>query len=198
MNVKICTFYTKGNGYDKEVENFKKSASRLEIDTYCEAVPEGTFKSWYEAVAYKPTFILKCLRSFAELDGVLWVDSDAVFRMYPRSKIFDGYHLAFHRFKRGPTHDEEFLTGTVFVANTPHAMEFVEAWELETRRWLYTEMPEQHALREVVKRTGKELNILDLPAEWCWVFDDFRQIYGERHPVIEHFQASRRLKGARK
>ena len=198
MNVKVVTYYTIGNGYEKEVENFKKSASRLEIETYCEAIPKGTFKSWYEAVSYKPTFILKCLDGFKECDGVLWVDADAVFRMYPKMSIFDGYHLSFHKFKRGPIHDVEALTGTMFVANSPYTKEFVSDWIRLTKNWSHTETPEQHGLVEAMGCSGKDLNVLDLPCEFVWITDDFRQVYGERQPVIEHMQASRRLKGARR
>jgi hypothetical protein len=52
------------------------------------------------------------------------------------------------------------------------------------------EIFDQKNLDQAVSETT-DLKIAELPPEYCFIFDLSRDYYGNRKPVIEHFQASR-------
>jgi hypothetical protein len=51
---------------------------------------------------------------------------------------------------------------------------------------------DQKNLAAVLKEV--EHNACYLPPEYCWIFDLSKKRYGNLKPVIEHYQASRKLK----
>ena len=114
---------------------------------------------------------------------MIWTDADSVVRENPI--LFDSLDcdIAFHRFK-----GNELLSGTVYFKNTVATVSLLLSW-IEINR----ENPEifdQKNLDTAIKLTS-DLSIVDLPPEYCFIFDLSRDYYGGRKPVIEHFQASR-------
>ena len=82
--------------------------------------------------------------------------------------------------------NHELLSGTLFFS--PKAVPLVDAWIEENKRT--PKVWDQRTLAIVLKDFG-HLKQEVLPPAYCQIFDSMRQ-HGV--PVIEHFQASRRLK----
>ena len=199
MRVLVVSFFTRGNGYEAEAQKLRASLGELLIPG--ELTIYEPFASWDEAVRYKPTFILEKLMHHYpdEYDGILWTDADSIFRSVPNWSKLQGVDLAWHRFKRGPHHEVEHLTGTMyFKTGSERVQEFVELWEHRTAMLRRIDCPEQVALRDLWNNkahTYRDLSWRDIGPEMVYIFDDFKEHYPNVKPVIEHYQASRRLKG---
>ena len=192
MNILTIAYYTT-DAYEKEVRKLNESLrfQGLADSSYVKSV--DPFKSWHDAVVYKPRFILETMEKYRNYDGFLYVDADARFMRKPEWKIFDGKEIGFMHFKRSVHVPVEFLTGTMFFANTPPVEIFVNEWADITPRYRHCDCPEQMSLKEVVER-HPDLAYLDLPPEWVYIFDTFQQKFPSVHPIVKHYQASRRLK----
>ena len=194
MRVLVIAYYTTWNGYDKEAERLSKSLKRFELESDILSLSRDYLPSWNDAVSYKPRFILEAFDHSKEFDGYLYVDADAQFVGKPDFSIFETCDLSFHKFKRCISTPTEFLTGTMYFANVPRVKEFIQLWAQETIPYKHTDTPEQHGLKDAMQKMPS-MNVLDLPPEWVWIFDDFPKIYGkDRCPIIKHYQASRRLR----
>jgi len=204
MNILAHTYWTRGNGYEAEFAKLKASAGEFGVTLMDTELRAADFGSWKAVVGYKPQFIynalVRCLET--RVDGILWIDADAIVRRPLDWALFASCDVAWHLFRRYPKADDEFLTGTMFFRVTAPVLEFVEEWALATPAMKFSDTPEQLSLKSTwIKAhagawTWKErLRHTDLPPEWVWIFDDFPAIYGkDRRLVIEHHQASRRLK----
>lgn len=139
--------------------------------------------SWDLNTKFKPHLVLEHL---PQHDYVVWTDADSVVRSHPF--LFDELDcdIAFHRFK-----GQELLSGTVYFRNTEKTIELLHLWiklnEENPKVW------DQKNLDRAIN-TIRGLNIGKLPAEYCCIYDLSRQVYKNIDPVIEHFQASRKLK----
>lgn len=193
MNVLICAYYTT-NGYERIVKGLNDSLRSQGLSKQSIIKPVDPFPSWNDAVVYKPEFILSIMKEHPETDGILYVDADAKFVRSPDFSVFDGVEVAFMRFKRSVHVPEEFLTGTMYFANTPAVQEFVEKWAYFTPRYKRTDCPEQSSLKDAVE-CFPDLAYLNLPPEWVWIWDTFNEIFGMDHaPIVKHYQASRKMK----
>lgn len=174
--MKFISYYTPN--YQKQADRLRESLNGLGLPYTIEAI--DNLGSWDKNTHYKPEFILKHLIG---TDAVIWTDADSIIRENPI--LFDSLDcdIAFHRFK-----DKELLSGTVYFKNTVATISLLLSW-IEINR----ENPEifdQKNLDTAIKLTS-DLNISELPPEYCFIFDLSRDYYGGRKPVIEHFQASR-------
>jgi len=142
---------------------------------------------------WKPTFISQMMARWIEYDGILYTDADSVFRRRPGWDSLKDADFAYHKFRRSQHHNEEILTGTLFLANTPFMAEFVGRWIEETRNYAWSDTPEQDSLKKTLE-SSPEPKVKDFGPEYCWIYDDFPPIYGKKDVVIEHFQASRTKK----
>ena len=148
--------------------------------------------NWVRNCGQKPQVILSAMKLFPNQD-ILWVDADALFRAYPTD--MDDFHgvcdLAV-RYRGG-----QVLSGTIYLANNSRVRRFVEEWITEQgksrTKW------DQQTLQTVMTRR-RDLRVMRLPEKFCFIFDldkKGRDRTGEAPmplPVIEHFQASRRVK----
>jgi hypothetical protein len=116
---------------------------------------------------------------------VVWLDADA--RVRQRPALFDAIDcdLAAHW-----RHGVELLSGTLYIAPTDAARDLLSRWN--RRCEAAPEVWDQVNLADVVREMGDGLRVVDLPASYTRIFDDPKM--GE--PVIEHMQASRRLRHA--
>lgn len=197
----ISAYFTTDN-YVLEADRLKASLSRLELPAH--VIPVAPLGGWGAAVMWKPSFILSQLENNPGRD-VFYVDADAEFLDVPDWSLFDGVDASWHVFKRHPTHEAEFLTGTLFFRNTPDVREFVKCWRDRTVNWGWSSTPEQGSLKAEwetgrpalpAKRWSDLLIHRDLPPSLVYVFDDWQVLYPKERAVILHHQASRRLKQA--
>lgn len=182
----VVTFYTAGNGYDDEVERLRESCRAHGVDLDATAVADQG--SWLRNCAMKPEFLASRMRHHTPRP-VLWVDADAAIRR----PIADVGHwdcdIALRK-RRG----REVLSGTVFLRDTTASRALVETWAR-----LCHDRPDQAdqcCLADALQ-VERGLKVRWLDPEWCFIFDLDREEHPDVTPVIEHFQASRRLKRRR-
>ena len=200
LKVKTVAFYTLGP-YAEEAKKLLDSCDRFGVDLDLSALPKplpstAGWRDWHDVVTFKPKFILSMLEKHKDVDGILYTDADSVFARVPDFSVFDGAHVAFHKFRRTKNAEDEFLSGTMYFANTPTVREFVSHWAKVTPQYRYKFTPEQDSLKSIWGHWGEILCFKDPGPEWCWIFDDSKKIYGHRESVVVHFQASRRNRGS--
>lgn len=175
--MKVCCFHT-GGGYAAESERLRASLQRQGMDFRIDEVP--SLGSWDRNILIKPRYIRDVMR---ETRGpVLYVDADAEFHAVP--EFMDGYDIQVHYLS-----GRELLGGTIWLANNHVARDLVDQWCAESRvgEW------DQVTLQRILERRPDILvNILG--PEMCFIYDTSRRLYPGVEPVIEHHQASRRLK----
>jgi hypothetical protein len=163
---------------------------QLTIPHHVAEVPN--LRDWQKNTHFKAKFIRQMMDRFSTKD-IVWVDADAVFHSYPvlldqLSDIRESIHIAVHH--RNWKHGKgEVLSGTVFVKNNVMGKKIVDDWILLNKQNRSTW--EQRNLARAMKREPL-IRAYDLPIEYCCIFDDDRR--DQIDPVIEHFQASRRLR----
>lgn len=143
--------------------------------------------SWLENVRHRPAFLLSIFPT--TLKDLVWVDADGTIKSFPL--LFSGlsgsdYELAVHRNSKG-----RYRVGTMWFANTERGRDFVIHWAAVVRT-----MPgktEQEVLNAILLRPGHGWKVLDLPATYCSIFDKATD-KAAGPAVVEHFQASRRLR----
>lgn len=190
MGWTAVTFYTEGTGYQVEVQ--KLAASAREQDVPLIAYPVAPRGSWRANLNAKSETILEAMHDYPKLD-VAFVDADAIFRHRPA--LFDylstaqEWDLAAHFFTGSRLERGELLSGTLWIANTPKGQAIVRAWDAYGKR--HPEIRHQKCL-QLVLQADPDARIYHLPASYTRIYDHpgMRGV----DPVIEHFQASRRLR----
>ena len=183
--MQVIAFYTANTPYEREINTLVESAEALDLNIIVKPyAPRG---NWTKNCGIKPEFILEMMQSFPEED-LLYVDSDAIFKSYP--KIFDNMpadiavHYRPHR---------ELLSGTIYLKNNDNMKELIYAWIKEQTshegEW------DQRTLSRVIDITRKRLDfpVYQLPPEYCFI-DGITKC--EEKPIIFHTQSSRRHKDA--
>lgn len=186
--LKLCAYWTNDFYYSKSID----LSHSLNKWGACYEIKKVTGpKTWNEAVSHKPQFILDCLVS-STCDYIGYTDCDSkLLRAVPAMDLSGD--VAYVPFKRTPHHQEEALTGTLFFKNTSAVKAFVMEWVDATPQWAGLDTPEQLSLKQVLEHT--QLNIQRLGPEWCWIFDDFKELFPDAPPPIFcHYQASREFK----
>jgi len=195
MSWRVVSFYTVGTGYEKEVKKLEGSLAALGIPYHlfpCE--PRG---SWRANLNYKSEIILKAFDLFPDKD-IVFIDADGIVRRHPA--LFDKlsadrtHDVAahFHPYQQG-LRGGSLLSGTLWFANSDIGRRLVKTWHR-----IGVEHPDvrhQHCLRLAItemEKAGAPARVYRLPPEYTLIFDYYR--VGKFSPVIEHFQASRRLK----
>ena len=168
----IVSYYTTNTPYEKEAAKLIKSLQLLRIPYDVVGVPN--LGDWQSNTRFKAKFMQDMLIRHKG-KSVVWVDSDAVVHSYP--DLFDSYSCD--------------------VANNPQTLELCRRWEGNN----ISEGPgaktfEQWNLGKAIEDMRNEGKIKDenLPPEYTMIFDSMRQMYPNITPVIEHFQASRKLR----
>lgn len=194
MKVRVVAYYT-NDAYKAEAEKLRLSLGEFNLDyrIYREGSSQWT---WEEAVRWKPSFCLRELRKalVEKYDGILYVDADAIFRRLPDWSELKLADFGAHWFQRSKHHAIEILTGTLFFRCNERVDDLLIEWVKATNRLVSPlPTPDQTSIALALRgRTG--ITMRDIGPEWVYIFDDFRAIYPGRRPLIEHFQASRRLR----
>lgn len=186
----VVGYYTMGTLYEQEAVRLIRSLRQFKIPYHIQPIENQG--DWYKNTQFKPTFLRQMLDKFSS-KSVVYVDVDAEFMAYPelfdeldaRPDVHIGVHLLDH-VKRGRPHAQfEMLSGTIFLRNDSVAREILERWiqKCTDAGTLW----DQVALSTVLKG----LPYYVLPDEYCTIFDYMNDVV---HPVITHYQASRRAR----
>lgn len=174
----VCAFYT--DGYAREIESLK--ASLLEHGIPHELRRFESRGVWEANTRIKPEFLLDCLLKFPDKD-VVYIDADAVVRA-PLS-LFENFDADLGVFVAPPgnSFSHPYLTGTLYLRNSPEVRAFVESWiQAQSNMVLGVD---QDSFTTAMKQ-HPELRVHPLPAAYVKIYDR-----GDETPVIEHFQSSR-------
>ena len=152
--------------------------------------------NWQSNTLFKAQFIKNMMTKYPDR-GIVFVDADAVIHSEPVlfDRLYDdGIDFAAHRrtWRRGRIKNE-MLSGTLYFGPTDAAHILVNAWIDENRA--HPTKLEQRNLESACNKVLEYPLVWEwLPVEYCTVFDgDDRP----RDPVIEHFQASRKMRRKR-
>ena len=119
--------------------------------------------------------------------ALVYVDSDARFRKFPI--LFYEYAESEIEFAVHYRKGLELLSGTIYMKRTHLTYDILKTWESVANnnptKW------DQKVLQSIMPRYQKEKYIGELPMEYCKIFD---AVDMNCDPVIEHLQASRKMK----
>ncbi|MGP1271860.1 MAG: class I SAM-dependent methyltransferase [Phycisphaerales bacterium] len=178
----IVSYYTEGTPYEDEARALVQTLDALGLDYRLEALPARG--SWIENCGRKARVIQRAWRESGR--GVLWLDADARMHAAPRLLADTDADFAIRCF-----HGWAFGTGTCYFNQTPLAGLLLDDWlhRVETEPTVGEQIHLDMAWESLSCRA--ELRTLWLPPSYATIFDE----PGRAHidPVIEHFQASRRL-----
>jgi len=173
----VCCFHT-GGAYKAEADRLEKSLQRLGLKYRIDELPSRG--SWDRNILITPEYIRDVM--YTTTEPVLYVDADAEFHSVPE---FDrGYDLQVHYLQ-----GRELLDGTLWLANNPISRDLVHQWcnEVRVGEW------EQLTLQNILTRRH-DIRVNRLAPEYCFIYDTSRALHPGVEPIIEHHQASRRLK----
>lgn len=205
MRPVVISYYTEDTPY--ELESKRLIASIVKFGLEYDVVGIPTMGGWKANTYYKAQFIRNMMDKHPNRN-LLWVDADAAFIQYPAlfdhleedigifiadwAKIGKGrYKRRLHFPDEKVVTETEVLSGTIYIANNSRSKAFVDAW-VDLNKKNYARRPmEQANLQELVFSWKKPLKIKHLPPSYCQIWDTMAYL-GE--PVIEHYQAARRLK----
>jgi hypothetical protein len=198
--ITVVTFYTPE--YEEEARQLVETCNNFNV--LCKAYPKPSKGSWVHNCTMKAEVIEQALSEFNH--GVVWIDADGRIKNLP--SIFDqlnNYDFGCYwipnvwnqprnqHLKPWGLGNEALAGGTLYFNNTPITLELLKAWKKESlenpNRW------EQQSLQKVWEQFNtKGLKTFNFTQGYCKVFD-CNWFEKEETVIIEHTQASRRLKG---
>lgn len=188
----VIAYYTINTPYEVEIEKLKHSLSKFNIDNDIVGVPN--LGSWEKNTHYKAIFVREMMEKHSER-SLLYVDADAVFREYPNLIPGLDCDVAL-RYQDFNYRKNEALSGTVYFANNDVSKQLVDKWiSINVASPSTRGNPESYEQYNLAKAINSfvGIKIYNLPPEYTFIFDSMRRIYPNAKPVIEHFQASRKL-----
>jgi len=182
----LVSYWTEGTGYEEEAKGLAESCEKQKVPFRIESVPN--LGSWIRNTQYKPTFLLEVMEERRE--PLLWVDADArIQKPLDLSFLGDDHDFAAH-WKRG----HELLSGTLWFNFTAPAIELLGAWKDACAAHDGSGRGFDQRILNAVVPTVPSLRTYKLPPEYTFIFDIMRRELPNVEPIIEHFQASRRLR----
>jgi len=194
--MKVIAYYTLGTGYEQEAKRLKASLDKVGLKYQIEGVPN--LGSWQANTRYKATFIKEKIEEHLDGESLLYLDVDAVVKEYPHEleNIKEQIAVRFEDFKwqKGTC-----LSGTILIKPTLDMIRLCKDWELKNVMTAHDKKNlEQDNLGQLINeycfRYPEHFKFKNLPVEYCFIFDIHKRMYRDKQPIIEHLQASRRLK----
>lgn len=181
----VVAFYTPE--YEKEIVRLENSCKKFNIEL--ETRQYESRNKWEENCSMKSEFLLEMLNTLD--DNIFYVDADAEFQREPEWEELEKYDemgVVYHYWYYKTQLITELLSGSIYLPNNPQTIEIVEAWIEEQQKdrniW------DQKTLQKVVETYYND-SVFIMDKKWCYVAD-YMQV---ENPIIQHWQASRRLKG---
>ena len=184
-HIPIVAFHT-GGSYRTEARRLRASLMMLGLSHEIVEIPDRG--GWLANCNAKSEFVRDQLDDLDETAaGLLQVDADSFFHADPTGYLAGlECDFAAHWLK-----GRELCSGTVYFANTPIARHLVQHW-CEACHERPAKFDQANLQRAVDLTPG--VRIERLPAEYCFIFDTSRKLHPGVEPIIEHLQASRRLR----
>lgn len=180
--------------YSSEIKRLQTSAARFGLETDFVPLAEKREGSWLRTIYWRPEFLLEQLQKHKR--DLVWVDADAEVMQYP--SIFDNFeaHVGVYRNPKAfwDPKTDEYLGGTIYLKYDSVTISFLEAWIKLNADFPNEELSQIVLKKAIEKFLGRKRFVLkELPATYCQIFDLMDKA-GE--PVIQHYQASRRVREA--
>lgn len=191
MELLVVSHYTKGTGYEQEVQKLISSLKSLGLSYAITAIQ--TQGSWRANSNWCAINVQRALSNNPN-HCVLRVDADAIF--HERPMILEAYAYGTTCDVAAHVHDfpwrkNELLGGTLYFDNNPRVHALVNQWvELACHSHRKGER-NGDLLQELLMTNSKVIRFRELPPQYCKIFDKMQEV---EDPVIEHFQASRRFR----
>ena len=199
-------FYTPE--YKEEAEGLIATLRQFNLPFQIQA--QISMGSWWLNTQLKAVVIQEFMEEHPN-QPIVYIDCDARVRQTPTllRHLPDRCDFAAHYRDDSRSHlfhdGRELLSGTLFFSGSPTCKRFVDLWVHEnevraresrqTPGYDPTKLMDQRTLQAVVERlteTDRQyLRMEELPATYVQIFDTMRDA---GQPVIEHMQASRRLR----
>lgn len=193
--MKVIAYYTEGTGYEQEAKRLQASLDSVGLKYEIDGVPN--LGSWQLNTRYKATFIKDKIIENLHGETLLYLDVDAVVKEYPHEleNIEESIAVRFEDFKwqKGTC-----LSGTILIKPNESMLRVCKDWEL--RNILTKDRNknlEQDNLGDILNEYSykyPDFKFKCLDVEYCFIFDIHKRMYPNKQPIIEHLQASRKLK----
>lgn len=186
----VISFYTLQTPYEEEVKKLIDSCQKYKIEA--DIVGVASRGSWEKNCAFKPFFILEKMKEWKR--PLFWVDADAIFLHEPDFTEFTPFDFSVRVNEFLPsTHPSRIISNAIFVQNK--GIEIIEKWCQKAEQELNSherkiEFWDQIALRDVLIDTP----FYPMPLKYAKIFDFDDLFISNEEVIIEHYQASRRLK----
>jgi hypothetical protein len=187
----VVCFYTPP--YRELAGRMKKSVMRFGLET--DVVGIESRGDWLANVHYKTNFMLDKLKEHKR--DIVWLDADAVVNTYPTLfDNFDGdvgvHYIDWARHTKGRIAQMELDDAVTYLAYNERVLSLLGDWiafnKACPRR---AEQLNLQIMLEQGEYEKKGLKVVNLPAEYCTIFDTMADV---ENPIIEQFQASRQLR----
>jgi hypothetical protein len=189
----IVAYYTLNTPYEDEAKKLIRSLNKLGLNH--DVVGVANLGNWQANTRFKAKFMEDMLNKHIGRN-LLYIDSDAI--VHSRPVLFENYNADIAvRWQDFRWRKDECLSGTIFMANNEKTRELCRRWQrVNTSEGPNATTFEQWNLGSVIKEMEAEGKIItkNLPPEYTMIFDSMRSMYPDTVPVIEHFQASRKLR----
>lgn len=192
MKYVIVSGFTPNPIYEEKA--FKLASTLNDFNLNYEIVQMEERGSWIKNCQQKAEVILDALNRYKK--PVVWLDADAEVKQNPslfNTLAEDICDIAYYAMPRPNRH---LASGTLFFGNTSNARAILE-------HWIYacsiSQEYDQKILQDILwdsnLRPVSKFDIIELPVEYCRIFDNKSQEpYLRSEPVIIHTQASRLIK----
>ena len=172
----FISFYT-GQGYKEQALELIKTLERFSLNYEVSEMPN--LGDWQKNVKHKARLCKSALNRYQK---IVYIDADARIRSYPALfEQLNGYDIGVH-YKDG----HKLLGGTIYFASTDSSKALIDAWITANDQ---SDIWDQQILQDLIIKM--QPRVFRLPPAYTQIFDTMRH---NGAPVIEHMQASRKLK----
>lgn len=190
----IVSFYTKNTLYEEQVQRLMASCDKLKLEFHVVGIE--SFGSWELNCAYKPFFLLECLKTLRK--PILWVDADGEVVRRPLKKDLQGDIAAYCAEELPWTHISKVRSGTVFIDATDGGERALRLWAEEMTAMFSNPTGDEPLIDQIALRKGlqepKDFQVGQLPLSYVKIFDHPGDSQKVIRPFIVHYQASRLFK----
>jgi hypothetical protein len=186
----FVSHYTKNTGYEKEAKNLIKSLEKHKLKYNIEEIE--SLGSWRLNSNYCAKQVQQMLIKYPTR-SILRLDADAKVQRFPslflkKSFTPDIAACLWEDSLIKPKPEGELLGGTMYFANNKKVRALVDNW---VKLCAIMQTSKNGDLLQKLIDADSSIIFKNMPLSYCKIFDKMPEI---KYSVIEHFQASRRLK----